>query len=433
MNRTDHTPSRHGAAGKIIRIASGNMLEMYDFMIFGFYASAIGAAFFPGGSKTTQLLSALATFGAAFMMRPLGAVLLGAFIDRRGRRIGLLVTLGLMAIGTLTIALTPPYAQIGLLAPALIVFGRLVQGFSAGAELGGVSVYLAEIAPPGQRGLYASFQSGSQQIAVMIAALLGFALDAWLAPAQMNAWGWRIPFLIGCLVIPLILLLRRGLEETDSFEHAQHPSLGQAMRILGDNIGTVLRAMMLVVMTTVSFYTITSYTPTFGTRELHLSMTTALLVTLIGGICNFTILPIGGSLSDRIGRRPVLFGAAIAMACLAWPAMAWLTTAPSLPRFMTVELVLAVIYATYNGALIPYLAETMPENLRVTGFSLAYSLATALFGGMTPLICTGMIARTHDAAMPGLWLTIAALIALLSLLITPRAASPVARRGRQAA
>lgn len=422
---TTDTRDRWVAAKKIVRIASGNMLEMYDFMIFGFYAKAIGAAFFPSGDATAQLLSALATFGAGFMMRPLGAILLGSFIDRHGRRAGLLVTLGLMAIGTLTIALTPSYATIGTFAPVLIVIGRLIQGFSAGAELGGVSVYLAKIAPPGRRGFYTSFQSGSLQLAVMGAALLGFVLNSLFDHLQMASWGWRIPFVLGCLVIPMILVLRSGMEETEAFEHStERPSLGQALSILMRNAAPVLRGMMLVVMTTVSFYTVTSYTPTFGTHELHLTMTASLLVTLAVGLCNFAVLPLGGLLSDRVGRRPVLIGAGIAMAVVAYPAMAWLTTTPSVPRFLAVELGLAVIYAIYNGALVPYLSESMPENLRVTGFSLAYSLATAFFGGLTPFICTALIARTGNAAMPGLWLTVAALIALLSVLISPRTTRP---------
>src|SRR6266550_6632566 len=186
----------------VIRVATGNFLEMYDFFIFGYYAAAIGRTFFPRNSEFASLMLSFATFGVGFLIRPLGALVLGAYMDRRGRRAGLMLTLGLMSIGTLSIACTPGYAIIGLAAPLLVVAGRLVQGFSAGVELGSVSVYLSEIASPGHKGFYVSWQNASQQPAVVFAALLGVILTAQLTPAQMDAWGWRIPLLVGCLIIP---------------------------------------------------------------------------------------------------------------------------------------------------------------------------------------------------------------------------------------
>ncbi len=184
------TPSERTAKLKsVIRVTSGNFLEMYDFMVFGYYAAAIGRTFFPKSSSFASLMFALMTFGVGYLMRPIGALVLGAYIDRRGRRIGLLVTLGLMSIGTLSIACTPGYAAIGVLAPVLVLLGRLIQGFSAGVELGGVSVYLAEIATPGHKGFYVSWQSASQQPAVILAAILGVWLNSSLTAAQMSALG----------------------------------------------------------------------------------------------------------------------------------------------------------------------------------------------------------------------------------------------------
>src|SRR5436309_5043418 len=188
----------------VVRVSSGNFLEMYDFMVFGYYASAIGRAFFPTGNEYASLMLSLMTFGAGFLMRPLGALVLGAYTDKHGRRAGLIVTLGLMSIGIVSIAFTPGYAAIGLLAPLLVLGGRLLQGFSAGMELGGVSVYLSEIATPGNKGFYVSWQSASQQAAVIFAALLGVVLNAALPPAAMAAWGWRVPLLIGCAIVPLL-------------------------------------------------------------------------------------------------------------------------------------------------------------------------------------------------------------------------------------
>src|SRR6476620_2806776 len=188
--------------GMVLRVTSGNFLEMFDFFLSGVYASYIAKAFFPLENEYASLLLTFVAFGAGFLMRPLGAIILGAYVDRIGRRKGLIVTLSIMASGTVLIAFVPSYNTIGILAPILVLTGRLLQGFSAGVELGGVSVYLAEMATPGRKGFYVSWQSASQQVAIMFAAMLGFLLNQWLAPAQLEAWGWRIPFFIGCSIIP---------------------------------------------------------------------------------------------------------------------------------------------------------------------------------------------------------------------------------------
>src|SRR5246127_3928958 len=257
----------------VVRVSSGNFLEMYDFMVFGYFASAIGKAFFPSNSAFGSLMLSLMTFGAGFLMRPLGALVLGAYTDRHGRRAGLLLTLALMSVGIFSIAFMPGYATIGLLAPLLVVVGRLLQGFSAGMELGGVSVYLSEIATPGHKGFYVSWQSGSQQIAVIFVALLGVLLSTIVPPDSMIVWGWRIPFLIGCLIIPLLFVLRSSLQETAEFEkrRATAPTPRQIFLRVAQNWSIVLTGMLLVIMTTVSFYFITAYTPTFGKEVLKLS------------------------------------------------------------------------------------------------------------------------------------------------------------------
>src|SRR6476660_2793929 len=195
---------------KVVRVAAGNALEMYDFQIYGYYAAAIAFTFFPSGSEFASLMLSLATFGAGFLMRPLGAIILGAYIDHHGRRKGLLVTLALMAVGTLSIAILPGYVAIGLAAPLLVLVGRLLQGFSAGVELGGVSVYLSEIATTGRKGFYVAWQSASQQVAVMFAAVLGLVLTWTLSTREIQQWGWRIPFLAGCALIPFLFVLRRS-------------------------------------------------------------------------------------------------------------------------------------------------------------------------------------------------------------------------------
>src|ERR1700737_374001 len=264
-----------------VRVCSGNFLEMYDFMVFGYYAAAIGRTFFPAGSEFASLMLSLMTFGAGFLMRPLGALVLGTYIDHHGRRKGLLLTLMLMSVGMVSIACVPGYRTIGLLAPLLVVFGRLLQGLSAGVELGGVSVYLSEIATPGHKGFYVSWQSASQQIAVMFAALLGLTLSANLSAGDMTRWGGRIPLLIGCLIIPLVFAIRRSLEETAEFRARTHrPSMTQIVRTVVANWRLVILGTMTATVVTVCFYMITAYTPTFGTSVLHLTATGSLLVTL---------------------------------------------------------------------------------------------------------------------------------------------------------
>lgn len=420
--------SRQSKVSAVLRVSCGNFLEMYDFFVFAYYASAIGRAFFPHGSEFAMLMSSLMTFGVGFLMRPLGAIVLGAYIDRRGRRAGLILTLAVMSVGTLTMALIPGYQTIGLFAPVIIVIGRLLQGFSAGAELGGVSVYLSEIATPGNKGFYVSWQSASQQVAVILVASLGVGLSLLLRPEDMDAWGWRIPFLIGCMILPFVFLLRRSLAETDEFlARRHHPTHGEIFATLMANWRLLLLGMLLVTMTSVSFYLITAYTPTFGNAVLKLGSLDALIVTLCVAVSNLILIPLAGALSDRTGRRPLLVASTVATLLTAYPVMLWLVAAPSFERLLMVELWLSFMYAIYNGTIIVYLTEIMPESVRTTAFSLAYNLATATVGGFTPAICTALIHYTGNRAMPGAWMSFAAAMALVATLLVGKY-----RAGREA-
>jgi MFS family permease len=358
------------------------------------------------------------TFGAGFLMRPVGAIVLGAYSDRHGRRAGLVLTLSLMAIGIVSIACVPGYATIGIVAPLLILCGRLLQGFSAGMELGGVSVYLSEIATPGHKGFYVSWQSASQQVAVMFAASLGLILNHFLSPQKVALWGWRIPLLVGCMIIPLLLRLRRSLEESDEFDaRKSHPRFSEVFRSLASNAYLVLIGTMLFTMTTVSFYMITAYTPTFATSVLHLATSDSFIVTLCVGASNLVWLPVMGSLSDRVGRVPLLVGCTLLMLATAYPTMLWLVGAPSFAKLLTVELWLSFVYGSYNGALVAFITELIPIEVRTLGFSLAYSLATAVFGGFTPAISTYLIHVTGNRAIPGVWLSFSACCALCAILM----------------
>ena len=255
---------------------------------------------FPSDDPYASLMATFLSFAAGFAMRPIGALALGPYIDRIGRRKGLILTLSIMACGTILIAFVPGYATIGVLAPMLVVLGRLLQGFSAGVELGGVSVYLSEMATPGNKGFYVSWQSASQQVAVVFAALLGYAIANLMAPETASSWGWRIPFFIGCAIVPFLYMIRRRLEETPEFAARKvHPTTAQIFATLGANWPIVLGGVAMVMMTTVSFYLITVYTPTFGRSVLKLTESDALLVTIAVAASNFVWLPISGAF--RIG------------------------------------------------------------------------------------------------------------------------------------
>ena len=401
----------------IMFVSSGNFLEMYDFMVFGYYASSIAKAFFPLQSSFASLMLAFMTFGAGYLMRPIGAIVLGAYVDKHGRRKGLVLTLSLMAVGTLGIALTPSYSQIGLTAPVLVVMARLVQGVSAGVEVGGVSIYLAEIAPPHRRAFYVAWQSASQQVAVVFAAVLGLALNAFLSQTEMVNWGWRVPFVIGCLLIPFLLVLRRQLEETEVFrKQAEPPTFHYIFKYMAQNGLLILNGMMIVAMTTVFFYMITAYTPTFGSNVLKLKPQASFLVTLCVGATNFMLLPIMGTVSDRIGRWPLLIAASLLAVVSGYPALWWLVQAPDFPKLLAVEIYFAIIFATYNAAMVPFLAEVVPGQVRTASFSLSYSLATGLLGGFTPAVATFLIHMTGNRAIPGAWLSAAAFLSICGLI-----------------
>src|ERR1700730_14834722 len=375
----------------VLRVTSANFLEMFDFFLFGFYASYIAKAFFPLDDDFASLMLTFMTFGAGFLMRPLGAIVLGGYVDRVGRRQGLIVTLSIMACGTVLIAFVPGYATIGLAAPALVLIGRLLQGFSAVSGLGGVSVYLSELATPGN------------------------ALNQHLSPTSITDWGWRVPFFIGCMIIPAFFVIRRSLAETEVFlAKKHHPDFAEIVRDMLVNWRIVLAGTLLVVMTTVSFHLITVYTPTFGKNVLKLSAADSLIVTFAVGVSNLIWLPLWGAVSDRIGRDALLLGLTILTLLTAYPALAWLVAEPSFERMLAAELWLSFLYGSYNGAMVVTLTEVMPSDVRTAGFSLAYSLATALFGGFTPAISTALIELTGNKAAPGLWMSFAALCGLIA-------------------
>ncbi|MCA6099967.1 MFS transporter [Bradyrhizobium pachyrhizi] len=434
QSSSSQVPQIKSRLGAILRATSGNFLEQFDFFLFGFYAQAIAKAFFPSENETAALLNAFGVFWLGALMRPVGAVVLGAYIDRIGRRKGLIVTLSIMAIGTVVIALCPSYATIGIAAPIIVLIARLLQGFSAGVELGGVSVYLAEIATPGNRGFYTSFQSASQQVAIFVASILGFVLSESMPAATVASWGWRIPFFVGCLIIPVIFFLRRTLEETPAFlAMKKHPTASEVFASAIANWRIVVLGMMIAVLTTTTFYFVTVYTPTFGKTVLKLSTQDALLVTLLVAVTNFIWNPVGGAVSDRIGRKPVLLAIAGLSLITAYPALHWLVTNPSFGKMLAVEMMFSFYFGVYSGTMLGCLVEIVPAHVRTTCFSLAFALAAGLFGTFTPFASTWLIQRTGDKASPGYWLMCAAALGIVAALIVYRGGQTIEQRETVAA
>jgi len=426
---TTQVPAIKSRIGAILRATSGNFLEQFDFFLFGFYAPLIAKAFFPSDNETASLLNTFGVFWLGALMRPVGAIVLGAYIDRIGRRQGLIVTLSIMAIGTVVIAFCPSYATIGVAAPVIVLIGRLLQGFSAGVELGGVSVYLAEISTPGHRGFYTSFQSSSQQVAIFVAAILGYVLNESMSSATIAAWGWRIPFFVGCLIIPVIFFLRRTLEETPEFlAMKKHPTASEVFASALANWRIVILGMMIAILTTTTFYFVTVYTPTFGKNVLKLSTQDALLVTLLVAVTNFIWNPVGGAVSDRVGRKPVLLTIAGLSLLTAYPALHWLVSAPTFGKLLAVQMMFSFYFGTYSGTMLGALVEIVPKHVRTTCFSLAFALAAALFGTFTPFAATWLIQRTGDKASPGFWLMFAAVLGIIAALTVYRGGQTVQAR-----
>jgi MHS family citrate/tricarballylate:H+ symporter-like MFS transporter len=430
---TSETPQIKSRIGAILRATSGNFLEQFDFFLFGFYAPYIAKAFFPSEDETAALLNTFGVFWLGALMRPVGAIVLGAYIDRIGRRLGLIVTLAIMAMGTVVITICPTYATIGIAAPVIVLIGRLLQGFSAGVELGGVSVYLSEIATPGNRGFYTSFQSSSQQVAIFVAAIIGYVLNESMPASTIAAWGWRIPFFVGCLIIPVIFVLRRTLEETPEFlAMKKHPTTSEVFASAAVNWRIIVLGMMLAAMTTVTFYFVTVFTPSFG-KELHLPAQDALLVTLLVAVTNFIWNPVGGALSDRIGRRPVLMAIAGLSFVTAYPALLWLTAAPTFGKLLVVGMMFSFYFGVYSGAMLGALVEIVPAHVRTTCFSLAFALAAALFGTFTPFAALKLTAITGDKASPGFWLMCAAASGFIAAIVIYRSGAVEAREQAVAA
>ncbi len=397
----------------VIAATVGAVLEWFDLLVYAMFAVVLAKQFFPTTDPSVSLLLSLGTFALAWLVRPIGAVVIGAYADRAGRKPALVLSAALMMAGTVLTGLMPPYASIGLAAPILIMLARLLQGFSAGGEFGSATALLAE-QDPQRRGFYASLQWSASGFAVFLAATSAFAINTLLTPDQVASWGWRLPFLFGLLIGPAAWYIRSRGEETPEFlgtPMATHPVAEVAAH---DKLRILLGAGVVAAGAAGSF-TI-NYMPTFAATQLHMGPATALLGTMAAGGVNTLLPPVFGHLSDVYGRYRVmgLFGA-IGL-CLIYPLFLWLLASPTLATLIVIQaLVALVFYCGYYATVPAFLAELFPTRRRTTGVSIAYVLAQLAFGGVTPLVVSALITATGNAAAPGLYLAGVTLLSLCCL------------------
>jgi MFS transporter, MHS family, proline/betaine transporter len=415
---TTSSSSRRAARRRIILAATiGNTLEWYDFLVYGFLSVTIAKLFFPTGSELTSLLLSVGTFGVGAVMRPVAGVVLGIYADRIGRKAALTLTIFIMAVGTGLIALAPTYASVGIWAPLLLVIARLLQGFACGGELGGATAILVENAPEGSRGLYASWQTASQAAGILLGAMFTLLVSLSMTPAGLEAGGWRLPFAVGLLIVPVGLYVRSKLDEPELFLEARKeaPAFSFA-ETLRDQRRALVTGIGVAVLYLACSYVLFVYMPTFAVRQLGLSFSRALIATTVAGFVVFACSPVLAAVSDRHGRKPLLLVGVLAFALLTYPAFSLIIAQPSLAKLVAVQSGFALAMATYAGPAISVFAELFPTRLRSTGVSLVYSITAVLVGGFAPLIVTWLIAVTGNPLAPAFYVIAAALISAAAVL-----------------
>lgn len=398
----------------------GNILEIYDFTVYVFFAPMIAKVFFPLENPVSGLLIAVAVFGVGFFARPIGSIYIGAYADHKGRRPALLLTMALMALGTLMMAFTPAYGSIGLLAPVTIVLARLVQGFALGGEVGAATAFLYEVAPEKRKNLYASWQAASQGIAIVIAGGTGVGLTLLLSEVQMMSWGWRVPFILGLLIIPAGFWLRRTMPETLICEQSSGVMAMHHIGVSLKEIFIVQRSGFLAVMSQIVFATIaaymSSYMTTYAITVLSLPSTSAMIAAILVGICTFVGGVAGGYMADRYDPIIVSVVPRIVLILIVIPIFQYLITEPSLNTLLLTTLIMAGLSAFSVGAIFGALANAIPVAQRGIALSVGYALIIALFGGTAQLVVTWLISVTGNALVPAYYIVMAALLSLLGLI-----------------
>jgi len=410
------TTTNSSAANRALTAAAvGNVLEWYDFAVYAFMATVLAKKFFPAADDITSLLSTFAAFGIGFVARPLGGIVIGRIGDTRGRKAALILTIALMAIGTVAIGLIPSYETIGVAAPILIVLARLLQGFSAGGEWGGSTAFMVEWAPEGRRGLYGSLQQCSVAGGLLLGSGIAALVNTLFSAQAVEEWIWRVPFLLGGLIGPVGIYMRRNIEETPAFRRAQNSAATPAPAGASHGWRLGLRAFGFTVHWTVSYYVILSYLPTFLQKHAGIGRAQALWATTIALLVLVLTTPLFGLLSDRIGRKPLLLASCVAFILLPYPLFSVMSAGVPLGAIILVQAALALGIALYSGPGPAAISEIFPTRSRSTWMSAGYSLAVAVFGGFAPFISTWLIAKTATPVSPSYYVMAAA--ALSSIVI----------------
>lgn len=397
----------------VLAVIIGNGFEWFDFISYSFFAIIIAKLFFPVGDPNVSLLLSVSTVGVGFFMRPVGGLVLGALADKAGRKVALTITIALMTAGTALIGFAPTYKQAGLLAPAVIVLARLLQGFSAGGEMGGATAYLVDRVPGQRRGYYTSWIQASIGFAIILSAALGTSIVHFLSPEQIDSWGWRLPFLFGLLLGPVGLYIRTSLVESDSLDRSSRES-APVRDILRHGSLRVLIGFGLVVFWTVCSYVLLFYIPTYAVKALKLASSTGFIAVLVGATIVLVATPVFGHLSDRFGRKPFMIGALVAAIALAYPLFGYVNRNPGLESLIVFQLFFGFVIACYEGPILAAISELFPARVQSTGISIAYNLAVITFGGFSATIITWAIAATHNNLAPAVYVIVTASLSLLA-------------------
>ena len=400
---------------KVLAAASiGNALEWYDILVYGYFAVTISKLFFPTADPTTALLLTFGTFGVSYLVRPLGAIVLGAYADRNGRRAAMLLSIVIMTIGTGLMAIMPTYGTIGILAPIAVLIARLLQGFAVAGEFGSATAFLVEHSKE-RKGFFASFQWFGQGLAAVLASFFGVVLFSWLSADQLESWGWRVPFFFGMLIGPIGLYIRKHVGETPEFRD-QGPAKAPVRQMFARHWDRLLMCIGIVILSTSSNYIIL-YMPTFAIKQLNLPQSLGFTATLLGGILLTFGAPFFGHLSDRIGRVRMMVIVSLLFAISAYPAFVQLVANPSLAGIVGIVCWLSLLKAAYSGTLPALMAELFPTATRSTGIAVAYNTSVPIFGGFAPFIAAWLVAATGSPVAPSFYLIATSLLSLLVLVI----------------
>jgi MHS family proline/betaine transporter-like MFS transporter len=405
---------RSTARRAVIASSMGNALEWFDIIVYASFAVVISRLFFPDAGGVTGLLLTFGAFATSYVIRPLGALVLGSYSDRSGRKNALTLTIAIMTVGTAIMAFAPTAATIGSAAGLLILLSRLLQGFSAGGEFGTATTFLVENAPE-RKAFYASWQVATQGLAMLMASLFGFGLNVFLSAEQLDAWGWRIPFFFGLLVGPVGLYIRLKMDETPEFEAAEKVK-SPVIRTIVDHTGRVLSAAACVGLASISVYLIL-YMPTFAVSNLGLPRYAGFLGGIISGLVSFIGVPFVGKLADRVGPLRIMLPAAVVALVLSLPLFLILVNNPSVLVLTLVQVVLGIQMAFYFGPLPGLLSFMYPTNIRTTGLSISYNLGVTLFGGFAPIVLTWLISSSGSLLSPSYYFMTVAVISIIGLLV----------------